>query len=309
MQTILGINGITGKGIAEILINKGIPVRGVSRRPYPGPWTHVQADVLNPESLQKAVAGSEVVYACFGLEYDIKIWRRDWPVAISNVLDACMAAGAKLVFIDNVYMYGKVTGVMTEESPIRPSSEKGKVRAQVAALILDAFQRRGLKGCIARAADFYGPDCEKSMITETVFKNLAVGKTAQWLGSLDKVHSFTFIPDLCKAAVTLGNSDTANGQVWHLPTHPHPLTGRQWIALIAREMGKPAKSMVLGGFLLRILGLFIPILKEIREMMYQYEADYVFSSAKYEQVFGDVPPTPYEEGIRQTALFYKGAKV
>ena len=305
MQTIIGINGITGKGVAAELLHKGFKVKGISRRDTPGPWTHEKGDVLNKEQIMQAVAGSEVVYACFGLEYDIKVWRRDWPVAIENVIEACLAANAKLVFIDNVYMYGLVEGTMTEETPMRPTSEKGKVRMAVAERILDAFKNRGLRGTILRAADFYGPDCEKSMITETVFKNLAKGKTAQWLGKTDKVHAFTYVPDLCKAAVTLGLDARADGQVWHAPTHPEVLTGKQWVEIIAKEMGRKPGIMALGSFMVGLLGLFIPILREIREMLYQYKHDYRFSSEKYERTFGDVAPTPYPEGIQATAQFYK----
>ncbi len=308
MQTILGINGITGKGIANELIQKGYAVKGVSRRPTPGPWTHVAADVLQKDQITAAIAGSEVVYACFGLEYTTAIWQRDWPVAIDNVISACLATHAKLVFIDNVYMYGHVEGVMTEETPMHPSSKKGAVRKIVAEKLLSAFQNDGLKGCILRAADFYGPDCEKSMITETVFKNLAKGKTAQWLGKLDKVHSFTYIPDLCKAGATLGLDPRADGQIWHAPTHPDVLTGQEWIEMIAKEMGTSPKATALGNFMIGLLGLFIPILREIKEMLYQYNHDYRFSSAKYEHTFGDVPPTSYTTGIRATAAFYKNEK-
>ena len=307
MQTILGINGSTGKGIANELIHKGFKVRGVSRRDTPGPWTHVSADVLNKDQITSAIAGSEVVYACFGLEYKIGIWQRDWPVAIENVIEACIAANAKLVFIDNVYMYGLVEGEMTEDTPMNPCSKKGIVRKAVAEKLLHAFQQQGLKGCILRAADFYGPDCEKSMITETVFKNLAKGKAAQWLGKTDKVHAFTYIPDLCKAGVTLGLDARANGQIWHAPTNQEVLTGKDWVAMIAKEMGMPSKVTALGTFMVGILGLFIPILKEIKEMMYQYNHDYRFSDAKYQRIFGDIKATPYPEGIRETARFYQSA--
>jgi nucleoside-diphosphate-sugar epimerase len=305
MQTILGINGCTGKGIANELLHKGYAVRGISRNNTRGPWTHVVADVLNKAQLTKAIAGSEVVYACFGLEYTVDIWKRDWPVAIDNVIDACLATNAKLVFIDNVYMYGLVDDVMTEETPMNPCSKKGDIRKAVAEKLLDAFRNRGLKGSILRCADFYGPDCEKSMITETVFKNMAKGKTAQWLGKTDKVHAFTYIPDLCKAGVTLGLDARADGQIWHAPTDQQVLTGKEWVAQIAKAMNMPPKVTALGSFMVGILGLFIPILKEIKEMMYQYNHDYRFSDAKYQRTFGDIPATPYAKGIKATAQFYQ----
>ena len=304
MQTILGINGITGTEVATVLLEKGLKVRGVSRRPFVGAWEHVQADVMNLESLKHAVEGSAVVYCCVGLEYKLSIWQRDWLPLIEHVIQACLSAKAKLVFIDNVYMYGLVQGEMTETTSMKPSSKKGEVRKAVAEKLLDAFKNRGLRGCIARAADFYGPNCEKSLLTEAVFNNFQKGKTAQWFGYTDKVHSFTYTKDIGKGVVILGNDEQADGKVWHLPTAANPWTGQQIVDFVAKEMGEKPKIMAARGFLLTILGIFIPILREFKEMMYQYEHDYIFNSSLFEKTFG-VKPTSYEEGMKATAAFYK----
>jgi nucleoside-diphosphate-sugar epimerase len=132
MQTVLGINGITGKLLAEELIRRGYKVRGVSRRPFSGNWEHVSADILSPDSLNKAIKGSEVVYFCVGLEYNIKVWQRDWLPLIDSVIAVCLANKAKLVFLDNVYMYGLVSGEMTEQTPMNPTSKKGEIRKAMA---------------------------------------------------------------------------------------------------------------------------------------------------------------------------------
>jgi nucleoside-diphosphate-sugar epimerase len=303
MHTILGINGSTGVEIAKNLIEKGIKVRGVSRRAFLGDWEHVQADVLDKVTLSKAVEGSTVVYCCIGLVYDIKIWRRDWPIVIENIIESCLAINAKLVFVDNVYMYGLVEGTMTEETPMNPTSEKGKVRKIVSEKLLDAFKNRGLKGCIARSADFYGPDCPNSMFTETILKNVLAGKTMQWLGRLDKKHAFTYIPDIGRACVNLGTTDAANGQVWHLPTSA-AMKGSDFTNKIAAIVGVKPKTMVLRGIMLSILALFIPVLKEFKEMMYQFDEDYLFSSDKYETFFKE-KPTSYEKGLETTLSWYK----
>ena len=204
MHTILGINGNVGKLLAAELTQKGIKVRGVSRRPFLGNWEHIAADVLDLDALTAAVAGSEVVYLAVGLEYTLKIWRRDWVVLMKNTIEACRRTNAKLIFIDNVYMYGHVEGAMTESTPIKPSSEKGKVRAEVADLLLKAFEGKILRGCIARAADFYGPDCDKSGLNSTVFERFHAKKSAQWLGKADKKHSFTYVPRIANAFAMSG---------------------------------------------------------------------------------------------------------
>lgn len=304
MHTILGINGNVGKLLAAELTQKGIKVRGVSRRPFAGNWEHVAADVLDLEQLTTAVAGSEVVYLAVGLEYTIKIWRRDWLVLMQNTIEACRRANATLIFIDNVYMYGHVEGAMTETTPMQPSSEKGKVRAAVAALLLKAFDDKILRGCIARAADFYGPDCDKSGLNTTVFERFAAKKSAQWLGKADKKHSFTYVPDMAKALAILGTDDRMSQSfVWHLPTAAPALTGLDIIKEAGKVFNMPPKFSAVGNFMLSILGIFIPIMRELKEMSYQTNFDYVFSSEKFERVFG-LKPTTYADGIQQTADFY-----
>ena len=304
MHTILGINGNVGKLLAAELTQKGIKVRGVSRRPFLGNWEYVAADVLNLDQLTTAVAGSEVVYLAVGLEYTLKIWRRDWRVLMQNTIEACRRANAKLIFIDNVYMYGRVEGAMTETTPMQPSSEKGKVRSEIATLLLSTFERKILRGCIARAADFYGPDCDKSGLNTTVFERFAAKKSAQWLGKADKKHSFTYVPDMAKALAILGTDDRMGQSfVWHLPTAAPALTGLEIMEQAAKLFDVPPKFSAVGDFLMLILGIFIPIMRELKEMSYQTNFDYVFSSEKFERVFG-LKPTSYAEGIQEVANFY-----
>jgi nucleoside-diphosphate-sugar epimerase len=155
-----------------------------------------------------------------------------------------------------------------------------------------------LQAVIARSADFYGPSIENtSMLTETVFKNVSNGKKANWLGSVDNKHSFTYTPDAGKATALLGNTADAYNQVWHLPTASNPFTGKEWIEAIANDMGVEPRFKVVPKFLVRILGLFVPIMKELVEMMYQHERYYIFDSRKFEKRFV-FKPTPYLEGIR-----------
>ena len=304
MHTILGINGNVGKLLAAELVQKGIKVRGVSRRPFLGNWEHIAADVMNLEALTAAVAGSEVVYLAIGLEYTIKIWRRDWLILMQNTIEACRRTNAKLIFIDNVYMYGKVEGAMTETTPMQPSSEKGKVRAEVAALLLKAFESKILRGCIARAADFYGPDCDKSGLNTTVFGRFAAKKSAQWLGKADKKHSFTYVPDMAKAVAILGTNERADQSfIWHLPTAAPALTGLEIMEQAGKIFNVPPKFSAIGDFMLAILGIFIPIMRELKEMSYQTNFDYIFNSDKFESVFS-FKPTNYADGIQQTADFY-----
>ena len=219
---------------------------------------------------------------------------------MTDVITACKEHKAKLVFFDNIYMYDKdhLNG-MTEDTPINPPSKKGKVRAAIAKMLMNEVKAGTLNALIARCADYYGPGISRNgMLRETVIKKLANGKKADWIGKDNCKHSFTYTPDAGKATALLGNTADAYNQVWHLPTAANPYTGKQWVDQIANELGVAPKHRVAPKFMVRILGLFIPIMKEMVEMVYQYDRDYVFDSSKFEKRF-DIAPTPYKKGIQE----------
>jgi nucleoside-diphosphate-sugar epimerase len=301
MQTILGAGGAIGNELAKALTDYTRDIRLVSRNPIkvnPGDEL-IRADLLNYDEVFNAVEGSEIAFLTVGLPYKKKVWQEQWPVIMENVINACIAHDSKLVFFDNIYAYdGSNLDPITETTPVNPSSVKGAVRAHLLEMLKDAKHHDGLTFLVARAADFYGPGIlDVSFLTESVFKPLSQGKTANWLGSADFKHSFTYTPDAAKATAILGNTPDAYGEAWHLPTAANPMTGKEWIDTIARELRTDPKYRQANKFTLRILGLFIPVMKEFIEMYYQYDRDYVFSSAKFEQRF-DFHPTPYIEGIK-----------
>jgi nucleoside-diphosphate-sugar epimerase len=302
MQTILGSGGAIGVELAKALPSYTDSVRLVSRNPARVNQTDhlLPADLTVKEQVIKAVEGSEVVYLTVGLTYNIKIWEHMWPLIVGNVVEACRVHGSKLVFFDNVYMYHPdEMGAMTEESNVDPVTRKGKVRARVAKTLMDVVRNGDIKALIARSADFYGPSIKDvSILTETIIKPLSEGKKAQCLGRMNVKHSFTYTPDAGKATAILGNTEDAYGQVWHLPTTADPYTMKELVTIIAAELGVKPKFMAANRFMVQIIGLFVPIMKEMVEMMYQYDRDYVFVSDKFENRF-DFTPTPYKQGIKE----------
>ncbi len=301
MQTILGAGGAIGQALARELRTFSSHIRLVSRHPEKTDSDNecFPADLTDKEAVRHAVAGSEVAYLTAGLPYDHKVWASDWPVIMDNAIAACAEAGTRLVFFDNVYMYDPASlDPMTEDTPVAPTSRKGKIRAAIAHALLEAHRAGKLQALVARSADFYGPGVRNvSILTETVFKPLSQGKKANWLGRDDKKHSFTYVPDAARATALLGNTPSAYGQVWHLPTAADPCTGREWIAHIAAALKTQPRYRVAGSGLVRLLGVFMPIMRETVEMLYQYDRDYIFDSRKFEAAF-NIAPTPYEEGIR-----------
>jgi nucleoside-diphosphate-sugar epimerase len=304
MQTVLGSGGAIGAELARVLKQYTKEIKLVSRNPQPVNDNDVlfSADLTNQEDVLKAVENSQIVYLTVGLPYETKVWQNTWPVVMQNVIRACKTYQSKLVFFDNIYMYdANHLAPMTEETPINPASKKGRVRSQILKMILAEVDAGNLQALIARSADFYGPAIKNSSIlTETVFKNFAAGKKANWLVSVDHKHSFTYTPDAGRATALLGNTDDAYNQVWQLPTAANPYTGKEWIETIAQEMGVEPKYQVASKFMVRMLGLFVPIMREMVEMLYQYDRDYVFDSSKFEKRF-DFKPTTYLDGIKEIA--------
>jgi nucleoside-diphosphate-sugar epimerase len=303
MQTILGGGGTIGTVLAQELSKYTDQIRIVSRNPKKINDTDqlFPADLSDVSQVKKAIEGSEVVYLTVGFDYSRKVWREKWPPLMAAVIEGCIEHQAKLVFFDNVYLYDRnAIGHMTEESAVNPSSEKGKVRAEIAGMIMDNVKRGDLTALIARSADFYGPHNEKSVLVESVVNNFKKGKPADWFARLDKTHTFTFTPDAAKATALLGNTADAFNQIWHLPTDPSLLTGKEWIEMFATAMTVAPKSRALPIWMMGILGLFIPILSEFKEMAYQYDRDYFFDSSKFMKRFPDFKVTTPQEGVKAT---------
>lgn len=299
MQTILGSGGAIGKELARELTKYTDTIRLVSRHPSKvNPTDQLfPADITDKEQLDKAVEGSEVVYLIVGFEYNIKVWRQNWPSLMRNVIESCKRHRARLVFFDNVYMYDRDSLFpMTEDTPVNPSSKKGEIRAEIAGMLTKEFGKGELTALIARSADFLS--LKNSVVVELVFKNLMKGKKANWLATANKIHNFTFFADAAKATALLGNTPDAFNQVWHLPSIHEKLTGKQWIELVAKELGIQPRLQVMPVWLMGLLGLFVPIMRELKEMVYQQDRDYFFDSSKFEKQFNYQPVTA-EEAVKQ----------
>ncbi len=308
MQTIIGSGGTVALPLAKELKKYAGNIRLVSRNPKMVNETDelFPLDVNDLDQIDKAVSGSEVVYVTIGFNYNLRVWQKTWPPFMKAVIDACKAHNAKLVFFDNVYMYAKsAIPHMTEDSPLQPPSKKGMVRKVLHEMIMREVEQGNLTALIARSADFYGPDTNKSVLVETVAKNLLKGKKAQPFGDINKIHTYTFTPDAGKATALLGNTADAYNQVWHVPTTKEKLTTRHWIELIARELNTTPKIQKLPTWMLYIIGLFIPELKEFPEMMYQHEMDYIFDSSKFEKRFGFGATEP-QDGVKVMMNYLKG---
>lgn len=301
MQTILGAGGDIGTPLAKELKHFTKKIRLVGRNPQKvNDDDEVFAcDLLDLERLKIATKDSEIVYLTVGLSYDYKIWEEQWPVVMSNVIEACVVNLAKLVFLDNVYAYSPdEIPMMTEESKIEPRTRKGKVRVQILEMLDKAQREKSLKFLVGRSADFYGPNAKNGFLNILIYDNFKKSKSAFWQSDANKIHNFTYTPDAAKALAILGNTDEACDQVWHLPTSNEALTGKDFVKLFAEEMKVKPKYMRLSPLLLTIIGWFSKDIKELKEMQYQNKQDYIFDSSKFNNRF-DFKPTSYREGIKE----------
>lgn len=308
-HTILGAGGVVANELAKLLVAEKESVKLVSRSGHiiPGA-TAVKADVSSLGQTIDAVKGASIVYLCVGLKYDHDVWAEMWPRIMSNTIEACKRIGARLVFFDNVYMYGRVDGVMTESTPYNPCSKKGEIRSRIAAELIDEVKAGNLHALIARAADFYGPYADKAGVPNIlVFNPLAHGKKASWLVNDQVRHSYTFTLDIAKALSALSRSSDAHNQIWHLPTAPDPLTGQEFVEAVAKDFNLEPNYRVLLKWMARVFGLFDKTVAEMYEMLYQSEFEYLFDSSKFQKAF-QLNPTSYRDGIKETVKYYMALK-
>lgn len=300
MHTILGAGGPVANALTRQLINANQTVRLVSRKPVnitDKNTTWQKADLLNYDEVLSAAQGSTVIYLVAGLVYDKDIWKVQWPIIMQNVINVTKATGARLIFFDNLYMYGLVNGRMTEDTPYHPSSVKGQVRAGIADMLMSEVKAGNIRATIARAPDFYGTDSTNSFVDMMVISNYAKKKTAQWIGDANKKHNFILVEDAGKAMYLLGQNPDSDNQIWHLPTPP-AIPGKEFIAIAARVYKVKPKFFSIKKYMLWLIGLFQKVVMGTVEMYYQYDHDYIFDSSKFEKAF-NFKPTSYEDGITQ----------
>jgi nucleoside-diphosphate-sugar epimerase len=305
MITILGAGGAISNELVQLLAAQNLPFRLVGRHPAPNPAAAevISADLTDKDQCARAVAGSSLVLLLAGLKYDHTVWAELWPRIMANTTEACKQAKARLIFFDNVYMYGRVAGAMTENTPFNPRSRKGEIRAKIAAALIDEWKAGNLTAMIARAADFYGPRAGNGVPNALVFDPLSKKQKPMCLVNDSLPHSYTYTPDAATSLMKLAECESAWNQTWHLPTAPDPPTTEQFIRQAAESMGANGKYRVLSPLMIRVFGLFNRTVGELHEMLYQNDSPYLFDSSKYAQAFG-FAGTPYADGIRTTAASY-----
>ena len=300
MQTILGASGQIGRELA-LGLRKDFTadLRLVSRKPEQvnGDDQLVSADLLDAEQTRAAVAGSEIVYMTAGLPIDSRIWTERWPIMMGNVIDACATHGSKLVYFDNTYMYPQTSEPQREDAPFAPNGPKGRARAEITRMLLDAMEQGRVEALIGRAPEFYGPGQTQSITNTTVIDNLLAGRPARVFLRDDTRRTLIYTPDASRAMALLGNTPDAYGQTWHLPCDDDRLTYRQFVGLAAEIFGVPADYKVLKHWQLWLGSRVNKTVRETGELLPRYTTDNLFVSDKFKSRFPDFAVTPYRQGL------------
>lgn len=291
---------LAAQGQTVVLVNRS----GKVKEALPAGVTTVAADLNEPAQVRQVCADAQVVYLCAMPPYTD--WPRLFPPMINGLLGGLTGGDARLVYGDNLYMYGPTDKPLREDLPYAALGHKGRLRAEVAQQLLAAYSAGQVKVTIGRASDFYGPRAFNAHLGDRFFKAAFAGKPVDVIGNPDQPHTYTFIRDYARGLVTLGARDEALGQAWHIPSAT-PITPRQLIGLVSTELGQPLKIRTAGRFLVAMLGLFDPIMRELKETLYQWEKPYLVDHSKFATAFG-ANPTPHAVAVQETVAWFRNKK-
>jgi len=304
IHVVVGANGATGTVLCEELLAAGHTVRAVSRtgRGAPSGVDAIAADATDSARITEICSGAASVYHC--ALPPMESWLPTYVDLTRSLITAAGNVGARLVYADDTWMYGRVDGPMREDSPIRPVVYKGALRALAAELIMSAHARGQTETVIGRAAELYGPRVE-SLLGAALFTAGLTGRKAMWPGDPDLPMTATYIGDFGRALADLGQHPAVAGQVFHVPVAP-AITGREFIEKIGGIAGTSPKVGRLTPRLITILKTVAPIVREGAELLYQFERPFLLDDSRFRELTGHTP-TAWDDGIDQTISWYRAA--
>ncbi|MGW0389952.1 NAD-dependent epimerase/dehydratase family protein [Streptomyces sp. NPDC003042] len=297
--------GPAGAATARLLAEQGHSVRVVTtsgRSPEPG-IEHVAFDATDSKRLIEAARGAAAIYNCAAPPYHR--WASQWPPLAASVCAAAEATGAVLVMLGNLYGYGPVDGPLTEELPLAATGPKGRIRAAVWEQARTLHEQGRIKAVEVRASDFFGPGVtDGGHLAARVMPPLLRGKPVSTLGNPDAPHSWTYLPDVARALVEVASEERAWGRPWHIPTE-RALSVREMVDRLAAQSGTgPVAVRGLPSAVVAVASLFSPLIRELKEIRYQFDRPFVIDSSAYEAAFA-VRATPVDEQIKTTVDWWR----
>ena len=303
LHVVLG-TGPLGLAVARRLAARGDRVRAANRggrADLPSGVEVMSANVAEAADATRACDGAAVVYHCANPPY--AKWPELHPPLMDAIIEAAAAAGARVVFGDNLYAYGPVDGSLTEDLPYLASGPNGRTRARIAETLMLAHEAGRIQATIGRGSDFFGPHAHLSTVGDRVFARAIEGKPAQLLGNPDVPHAVTYIEDFARALVTLGERDEALGQVWHVP-NPETVTMQRFVQMVFEAASHPPRLRAAPHWGIALSALFNPTLRAVREQLYQSERPWAVNSSKFERAFG-WSATPLHDAVAATVAWFR----
>lgn len=305
---VVGATGGTGASVTEELVKRGIPTVAFGRSReklehlraalgHPEHLTIAVGDAFCPDNIVTASEGADVLFHCANVPYHEMVSKLI-PLG-ESVMEAADRLSLKIVAIDGIYPYGRrQMARATEEHPKQPHTRKGKTRLAYEKMLFDQRWTQA-KVMIVRLPDYYGPTANEASYLGSTLEAIAAGKMAFYIGNMHVPREFVYLPDAAFMTVELAGRDDAYGQNWHIPG-AGLISGNE-ITRIARQASGSAKPVVpLGRVGLSLLGMAVPVMKEVVEMLYLTEEPLVLSGDKYERLIGPARTTDFEKGITLT---------
>jgi nucleoside-diphosphate-sugar epimerase len=305
-HVVLG-TGAIGRAVAEELVRRGETVRMVNRSgkmdEVPAEVEVVASDLYDQAKVREVTRGAKVVYQASQPHY--YEWPEKFPPLQKSIIDGLTGSDVKLIFVENLYMYGDTNGKsMTEDMPYNAHTRKGRVRGEISKVAFDAHREGRVRATSARGGNFFGPWGTDSSMGARAFYPLLRGKPAQLIGRTDIPHTHTYVKDFGIALVILGERDEADGQAWHVPNDRPMMSQSELVRMFAEEAGVEPRMSSMGKTMMAIGGLFIPEAKETVEMMYEFDRSFIVDSSRFEKTFG-MKATPMKEAIKETVAWYR----
>lgn len=296
--------GPLGYAVAEELMHKGKQVKMVNRSGegnVPEGAVLKKGDATDAERCRALCRDADTIFHCAMPLYTR--WPQLFPAITRGIMEGAKYAGSNLVYADNLYPYGNVEGIIKEDLPYKEHGLKGKTRADMAESLMQAHKDGKVRVTIGRTSDFFGPRVINSSMGSRVFAPAIRNKKINWLGKLDQPHTYTYIKDFAKGLVILSENVNAFGETWHIPS-AETLTTQKFFNLILKETGTFPVVKTIPVMMINLIALFNPVVKELKEVLSNYEQPYIVDHSKFEKAFGN-PSTPHETAISETIKWYK----
>lgn len=290
---------LSAEGAQVTLVNRS----GQIQESLPANVRVVAGDLTDPATVARLAANAEVIFQTAQPAYTD--WPKGWPPLIESIVEGVARTNARLVFVDNLYMYGSTNGQpIREDLPYAATGHKGKVRALVAETLLNAHKAERIQVTIGRASDFFGPrGTDTAVLGDRFFAAAFAGKPVDVFGDPALPHTYTYLPDFARGLITLSRHSEAYGRAWHTPNE-RTISTAALIQMIGAELGQEIEMRRVTPLMVSLLGLFVPIVREMKEMMYEFQEPYIVDDSQFRAAFG-AETTPLSEAVAATVAWHR----